>query len=52
MKVIVQKRGVNTRGMNADQMREVLGEMDDFKNGKSNARAFPGGERSHMFVFA
>ena len=29
------KRGVNTYGMNADQMREILGSHPDFKNEKS-----------------
>jgi len=35
MRVILQERGVNTSRMVGDQMREILAEMDDFKNEKS-----------------
>ena len=50
MKLILEERRVNTRGMNADQMRQVLGEMDDFKNEKSRIEHFLE-ERGHICLF-
>ena len=35
LKMVLEERGVNTTGMNADKMREVLGNFSDFKNEKS-----------------
>lgn len=35
MRTVLNERGVDTRGMVADKMRETLGEMNDFKNEKS-----------------
>lgn len=35
MHVILEERGINTKGMNADKMREILGSHPDFKNEKS-----------------
>ena len=48
--IILGERGVNTRGMNADQMRQVLGEVDDFKNEKSCFEHFLE-ERGHICLF-
>jgi len=35
MKRVLEERGVNTKGMKAERMREVLGEMSDFKYEKT-----------------
>ena len=35
MKLVLQERGVDTKGMNADKMRETLKKYDDFKNSKT-----------------
>ena len=35
LRVVLQERGINTHGMNVDQMREILGNHPDFKNEKS-----------------
>ena len=35
-----QPRGVDTRGMSADKMREILGSHPDFKNEKSSIERF------------
>ncbi len=35
LKMVLEERGVNTTGMNADKMREVLGNFSDFQNEKS-----------------
>ena len=48
MRVILEERGVNTRGMNADKMREVLGRHPDFKNGKSSIERFLEEEKGHI----
>ena len=32
MKLVLEERGVNTTGMNADKMRQALNTFDDFKN--------------------
>ena len=37
MKRVLEERGVNTKGMKAEKIREVLGEMSDFKNEKTKA---------------
>lgn len=50
MKIILEERGINTRNMNADQMREKLGEMDDFKNEKSRIEHFLE-DRGHICIF-
>ena len=33
--VILEERGIDTKGMNRDQMHEVLGSHENFKNEKS-----------------
>lgn len=35
MKIVLEERGVETKGMNADKMREVLNTFQDFKNKKT-----------------
>ena len=35
MRVVLEERGVNTRGMNTDKMRTDLDSHPDFKNKKS-----------------
>ncbi len=32
MKLVLEERGVNTKGMNATKMREELNKLDDFRN--------------------
>ena len=34
LKKVLQERGVDTTGMNADKLREVLSKYEDFKNAK------------------
>ena len=48
MRVIVKERGVNTHGMNADKMREVLGSHPDFKNEKASIERFLEAEKGHI----
>ena len=48
MRQILEERGVNTRGMKAEQMREVLGSHPDFKNEKSSIERFLLEERKHI----
>lgn len=40
LRVVLDERGVNTRGLNADRMREILKEHPDFKNQKSALEVF------------
>ena len=35
MKIVLEERGVETKDMNADKMREVLNTFQDFKNKKT-----------------
>ena len=35
MKIVLEERGINTKGMNADRMREILRSHPDFKNEKN-----------------
>ena len=32
---VLEERGINTKGMNADKMREILGSHPDFRNEKN-----------------
>ena len=32
LRMVLEERGVNTRGMNGDKMNEILGSHPDFKN--------------------
>ena len=45
---VLEERGVNTHGMNADQMREVLGSHPDFKFDKSRIERFLLEEKKHI----
>ena len=40
LRVVLEERGVNTRGMKADQMRDILGSHPDFKYEKSLVERF------------
>ena len=48
MRAVLEERGINTRNMNADKMREVLGSHPDFKNEKSTIERFLGEEKGHV----
>ena len=48
LRVIVEERGVNTKGMNSNKMREVLGSFPDFKNEKSRIERFLTEEKQHI----
>lgn len=50
MRKVLEERGVNTVGMVADQMRNILAEHDDFKNEKSLLEHFLI-DRGHIPVF-
>ena len=47
LRAVLEERGVNTKGMNADKMRETLGSHNDFKNEKSRVEQFLF-ERGHI----
>ena len=40
MRVVLEERGINTRTLVGDQMREILAQHDDFKNEKSRVEHF------------
>lgn len=44
----VEERGVNTQGMNGDQMRDVLSQHPNFKNEKSRVEQFLSEEKHHI----
>ena len=44
---VLEEQGVSTKGMNADQMRQVIGNHSNFKNEKSRAERFLS-ERHHI----
>lgn len=48
MRVILQERGVDTRGMVADGMRKVLGSRPDFQNEKSRIERFLVEDKGHI----
>ena len=48
LRAVLEERGVNTHGMNADQMREVLGSHPDFKFEKSRIERFLLEEKKHI----
>lgn len=37
---VLEERGVNTKGMDGDKMREILGSYNGFKNVKSRVEQF------------
>ena len=47
---VLQERGVNTNGMNGDEMRKILAGMDDFKNEKSVVKHYII-HKGHITVF-
>ena len=38
LKTVLQVRGVNTRGRNADKLREELAKFDNFKNARTQVK--------------
>ena len=40
VRAVLEERGVNTKGMNGDKMREILGSHNGFKNVKSRVEQF------------
>ena len=48
LRVVLEERGVNTKGLNADQMREILGRHNDFKHEKSRVERFLTEEKHHI----
>ncbi len=50
MRQVLEERGVNTKGMKADKMREVLGEMSDFKYEKTKVEKLVS-SRGHRAMF-
>ena len=48
MRQVLDERGVNTRGMKADEMRTVLGTHPDFKYEKSSIERFLVEEKKHI----
>ena len=49
--IVLEEWDINTHGMNADQMREVLGSHSDFKNEKSLIERYLAGEKRHIVYF-
>ncbi len=48
MRRVLEEREVDTRGMKAETMREMLGSHPDFKNEKSSIERFLGEEKKHI----
>ena len=51
LRVALEERGINTHGMNGDQMREILRGHEDFKNEKSLIERFLVEEKKHIVYF-
>ena len=49
--VIIEGRGIDTKTMNGDQMHEILGSHDDFKNEKSLIERYLGEKKKHIVYF-
>ena len=49
--VVLEEQGVNTHGMNGDEIRAILGSHPDFKNEKSTVEHFLTEERRHIAYF-
>ena len=49
MKIVLEERGVETKGMNDDKMREVLNTFQDFKNKKTLKRRWNQGDTCAYF---
>jgi hypothetical protein len=50
MKLVLEERGVDTRNMNADTMRELLGSHPDFKYEKSRIEQYLSDECGHIII--
>ena len=50
LRVVLQEKGVNTHGMNADQRTEILGSHPDFRNEKSLVEPFLMEEKGTLFT--
>ena len=50
MRVILQERGINPQTLNADQMRTILSQHDDFRNEKSRVEQFLD-SKGHTTIF-
>ena len=48
LRVILEERGIDTRKMNAEEMRRVLGSHPDFKHEKSTIERFLTEEKGHI----
>ena len=48
LRVVLEERGIDTRGMTAEKMREVLGTHPDFKNEKSRIERFLTEEKGYI----
>ena len=51
MRRVLEERGVNTTGMKADKMREVLGNFSDFRYKKTKVERYLENERIHRVIF-
>ena len=51
LRVVIQERGIDTTGMNGDQMRQVLGSHPDFKNEKCRIERLLVEEHQHIAYF-
>ena len=50
MRRVLHERGINTKGMKAENMREALGEMSDFKYEKTKVEKLVS-SRGHCAIF-
>ena len=50
-RVVLEERGVETKGMNADKMREVLNTFQDFKKKKNFVRREGGIKGTLLCIF-
>ncbi len=48
MRVVLEERGIDTRKMNGDKMREILGTHLDFKSEKASIERFLVEEKGHI----
>ena len=51
LRVIIEERGIDIKGMNGDQMHEILGSHEDFKKEKSLIERYLGEEKKHIVYF-
>ena len=48
---VLEERGINTKGMNADKMREILGSHPDFRNEKNRIEWMLTEKHGHIAYF-